>query len=59
MLETLILGWILTWFKLDTIFVEAINQVFNTTFNTAIYWFIFITIGFTVKIIKLIKTKGE
>lgn len=59
MLEMLILGWILTWFKLDIIFVEAINQVFNSTFNIAIYWFIFIIIGFIVKIIRLIKTKGE
>ena len=59
MLEILILGWILTWFKLDTIFAEAINQIFNTNFNTTIFWFIFIAIGFMKIIIRTIKSKDD
>lgn len=59
MLEILILGWILTWFKLEIIFVEAINQMFNTNFDTTIFWFIFITIGFMKIIISTIKSKDD
>ncbi len=38
----LIMAWILTLFNLDNILVDAINQIFNTDFNTAIYWLVFL-----------------
>lgn len=37
MIETLIIAWILTWFNLDNILVDAINQICNTDFNVAVY----------------------
>ena len=45
MIETLILGWILTLFDLDVILIDAINQIFKTDLNTSIYWLAFIVIG--------------
>lgn len=50
MLVTLILAWILTWFDLDTILINAINQIFNTDFTTAVYWLLFFIIGLIVKL---------
>lgn len=50
MLATLILAWILTWFDLDTILINAINQIFNTDFTTAIYGLLFFIIGLIVKL---------
>lgn len=52
MLETIIIGCILTWFNLDNLFVQAINQIFNTEYTTAIYWLLFLIIGLIVKIVK-------
>lgn len=46
MISTLIVAWILTWFDLDEIIVDAINQLFNTNFNTNVYWLAFLVIGF-------------
>lgn len=50
MIITLILAWILTWFKLDEAFTNAINQIFNTDYTTAIYWLLFLIIGILVYI---------
>lgn len=50
MIITLILGWILTWFNLDEIVTNAINQIFNTDFTVVIYWLIFVIIGLIVYI---------
>lgn len=52
MLAALILAWILTWFDLDTILINAINQIFNTDFTTAVYWLLFFIIGLIVKLKK-------
>ena len=48
MLGTLLLGWILTWFHLDTTIVDGLNQIFHTDFNTAVYWIIFFVLGLIV-----------
>ena len=29
----MLFGWILTWFNIDTLVVNGINQVFNTDYN--------------------------
>ena len=52
MLATLILAWILTWFNLDTILINAINEIFNTDFTTAVYWLLFFIMGLIVKLKK-------
>ena len=52
MVFTLIIAWILTWFNLDNLIVDAINQIFNTEFTVAIYWFIAFIIGVIVYIKK-------
>lgn len=52
MLGTLILGWILTWFNLDNIVVEAINQVCNTNYTVVVYWLIIFVLAIIVGIIK-------
>ena len=48
MVWTLIIAWILTWFDIDQIVVNAINQILNTDYTTAVYWLIGIVIGIIV-----------
>lgn len=52
MLGTLILGWILTWFNLDNMVVEAINQIYNTNYTVVVYWLIIFILSIIVGIIK-------
>lgn len=52
MITTIILGWILTWFSLDKMFVQAINELFNTNYTVAIYWLLFLIAGFIVMLIE-------
>ena len=52
MIEAMILAWILSLFNLDNILVEAINQILNTNYTTAIYWLLFFVIGLIATIIK-------
>lgn len=48
MLSTMIVGWILTWFSLDDLIVEGINQIFNTNYTIAVYWLLFFIIGLII-----------
>lgn len=52
MLSTIIVGWILTWFSLDDLIVEGINQIFNTNYTIAVYWLLFFIVGLIVVFIK-------
>lgn len=52
MIRAMLLAWILTCFNLDNILVEAINQILNTNYTTAIYWLVFFVIGLIVTLIK-------
>jgi hypothetical protein len=45
MLEGLLIGWILSLFNFDNIFIDAVNQIFNTDFNTSVYWLTFAILG--------------
>lgn len=45
MLWIMLFGWTLTWFNIDTLVVNGINQIFNTDYNVAIYWLILFSIG--------------
>lgn len=55
MLDTLIVGWILTWFDLDNILIDALNQIFETNYTVSIYWLFLFIIGAFVTIIENIK----
>lgn len=55
MLNTLIVGWILTWFDLDNILIDALNQIFETDYTVSIYWLALFVIGAFVSIIENIK----
>lgn len=48
MVWTLIIAWILTWFDIDQIVVNAINQILNTDYTTVVYWLIAVVIGIIV-----------
>ena len=52
MIDAMILAWILSWFNLDNILVDAINQILNTNYTTAVYWLLFLVIGLIATIIK-------
>ncbi len=45
MIATLIVAWILTWFDLDKILIDGINQIFNTNYTTSVYWLMFFIVG--------------
>lgn len=50
MIEVFLIGWILTWFGLDHLVIEGINQLCNTNYNVAVYWFIIFIIAIIVQI---------
>ena len=41
----LLIGWILSWFKFNHLFITAFNELFNKEITTASYYFIFFCIG--------------
>lgn len=45
MIITLVFAWILTWFDLDKIIMDGINQILNKSYTTAVYWLIFFIVG--------------
>lgn len=51
MLGVFFIGWMLTWFGVDDLIVDGINQLCNTNYNLAVYWLII----FILAIIVLIK----
>lgn len=55
MLWIMLFGWILTWFSIDILVVNGINQIFNTDYNVAIYWLILFTIGIIRLVISYLK----
>lgn len=48
MVSTMIVGWILTWFSLDDLIIEGINQIFNTNYTIAVYWLLFFIVGLII-----------
>lgn len=48
----MILAWILSLFNLDNILIDAINQILNTNYTTAVYWLLFFVVGLIATIIK-------
>ena len=37
----LLIGWILSWFKFEQLFIQAFQELFNKTITKASYYFIF------------------
>lgn len=51
-IDAMILAWILSWFNLDNILIDAINQILNTNYTTAVYWLLFFAAGLIATLIK-------
>jgi hypothetical protein len=51
----LIIGWILSWFKFNKLFIQAIQELFNKEISNASYYFVFFCIGLFGDLILLIK----
>jgi hypothetical protein len=41
----LLIAWILSWFKFEKIFIQAIKELFNKEVSKASYYFVFFCIG--------------
>ncbi|MCI1615632.1 MULTISPECIES: hypothetical protein [Heyndrickxia] len=51
----LILGWILSWFDFQELFIQAFNELFNKDISTASYYLVFFSIGLIGDIVLLFK----
>lgn len=49
----LIIGWILSWFKFERLIIQAFKEVFNKDITKATYYFLFFCIGVLGEIILL------
>ncbi|GGE85468.1 hypothetical protein [Priestia taiwanensis] len=41
----LVLGWVLSWFKFEQLFIKAFEELFTKHITIASYYFIFFCIG--------------
>jgi hypothetical protein len=41
----IIVGWVLSWFKFEQLFIKAFKELFNKDITIASYYFIFFCIG--------------
>ncbi|MCB2294771.1 hypothetical protein LGK95_14825 [Clostridium algoriphilum] len=41
----LLIGWILSWFKFNNLFIQAFKELFNKEITIASYYFIFFCVG--------------
>ncbi len=41
----LIIGWILSWFKFNKLFIQAFKELFKKEISNASYYFVFFCIG--------------
>ncbi len=51
-IDSMILAWILSLFNLDNILIDAINQILNANYTTAVYWLLFFVVGLIATLIK-------
>lgn len=51
-LESLIIGWILTWFQIDEFFIQAVKELFGKQVTQSTYYFMFLVIGLLCVIFK-------
>lgn len=53
MITFLLFGWILSWFKFDQLFSQALKELFNKEVSKASYYFFFFCIGVIGEIVLL------
>lgn len=41
----ILIGWILSWFQFDRIFIQAFKELFNKEITKPSYYFVFFVIG--------------
>jgi hypothetical protein len=41
----ILIGWVLSWFKFEQLFIQAFKELFNKDITVASYYFIFFCIG--------------
>jgi len=41
----LLTSWILSWFRFDELFIQALKEIFNKKVTIASYYFVFFCIG--------------
>ena len=58
-LTFLITGWILSWFKFNRLFIQAIKELFNKEITNASYYFVFFCIGVFGDLVLFIKGTYE
>lgn len=49
----IIVGWILSWFKIDILIIQSFKELFNKDITKATYYFLFLCIGVLGEIILL------
>ena len=54
----LIFSWFLTWFKLDTILVTAVNEILGTNYSTNVYWLVAFLIAVIGTAIEMIRSRS-
>ncbi|MFC7321489.1 hypothetical protein [Halobacillus campisalis] len=42
----LLIGWILSWFKFNSLFIQAFKELFHKEISDASYYFVLFCIGF-------------
>jgi hypothetical protein len=55
----LIIGWILSWFKFNKLFIQAFKELFKLEITNASYYFVFFCLGFFGDLILLFKGTYE
>lgn len=51
----LLTSWILSWFRFDELFIQALKEIFNKKVTIASYYFIFFCIGAIGDIVLFLK----
>jgi hypothetical protein len=55
----LIIGWILSWFNFNKLFIQAFSELFNKKITNASYYFVFFCIGLFGDLILFLKGTYE
>ncbi|AOV08896.1 hypothetical protein [Sporosarcina ureilytica] len=53
----LLIGWILSWFKFNDMFIQAVKELFRKEISIASYYFVFFCIGITGDVILFFQGK--
>lgn len=53
----LLVAWILSWFSLEEIVIDAVKELFDKNISISSYYFIALMLGLLLDIALIIKTK--